>query len=103
MNLKDLLRHPIDYLQAKFAPNRIVVLLTPLVFVPVSAAVSAWVAQHFPGMNLDPAVVTGFAAAGALSALTMAYRWIDGWQAEEQAFNDLYHDKEIRKLKADAE
>jgi hypothetical protein len=82
-----LLNRGIDYLQEKFPPNRVVVLLTPLVFVPVSAVVSAWVAKHFPGVNLSPVVIGGAAAAGALSALATAYKWIDGWQKHEGQFH----------------
>lgn len=74
----------IDKLQATFPPNRIVVLLTPLVFVPAAGAVSAWVAEHFPGISLSEEAVIGFAVAGALSALTAAYKWLDGWQQHER-------------------
>lgn len=77
-----ILNKRIDYLQRKFPPNRVVVLLTPLLFVPISAGASAWIAKHFPGVNLSPTVVAGAAGAGALSALATAYKWIDGWQKE---------------------
>ncbi len=80
----NLLHRAINYLQAKFPPNRIVVLLTPLVFVPLAGTVSAWIAERFPGVNLSEEAVVGFAAAGALSALTAAYKWLDGWQSYEQ-------------------
>lgn len=78
------LHRAIDYLQETFPPNRVVVLLTPLVFVPLAGTVSAWIAENFPGLQLSEEAVVGFAAAGALSALAAAYKWIDGWQKHEQ-------------------
>jgi hypothetical protein len=89
--MKAALHRTIDYLQMKFPPNRIAVLLTPLVFVPVAGAVSAWLAENFPGVTFSSDVVVGFAAAGALSALTTAYKWIDGWQSDEAAFNHYWN------------
>lgn len=77
----------IDYLQAKFPPNRVVVLLTPLVFAPAAGFVSAWVAQRVPGVTLDPAEVTGVFVAGAAFAVAKAYKWLDGWQKHESARN----------------
>lgn len=79
-----LLNRLIDRLQATFPPNRIVVLLTPIVFVPASAWAAAWIAEHFPGVNLPAGVIAGFAGAAAVSALTLGYKWLDGWQAHEQ-------------------
>ena len=83
-----LLHRLIDYLQTKFPPNRVVVLLTPLVFVPIAGTVSAWIAENFPGVNLSEEAVVGFAAAGVLSALTAAYKWLDGWQEHERLLAD---------------
>jgi membrane protein implicated in regulation of membrane protease activity len=75
----------IDKAQATFPPNRIVALLTPLVFVPVSGFVSAWVAKHFPGLPaFSSAQITGFMLVGALSALAAGYKWVDGWQKAEE-------------------
>jgi hypothetical protein len=48
------------------------------------AAGTAWVAEHFPGLPaFDSAQLTGFAIAGALAVVTLAYKWIDGWQKHE--------------------
>ncbi|HVY79310.1 MAG TPA: hypothetical protein VG898_12475 [Solirubrobacterales bacterium] len=75
----------IDSLQAKFPPNRIVVLLTPLVFVPAATWVTGYVAEHFPGLpQLSSGAVSGLMATGALSALAAAYKWLDGWQKHEE-------------------
>lgn len=78
-----MLNRLIDFLQEKFPPNRVVILLTPLVFAPASGWVAAYVAEHFPGLSLDEAAVTGVFIAGALSAVTLAYKWVDGWQKAE--------------------
>ena len=66
------------------SPNRIVAFLTPLVFVPVAGWAAQWSAQHLPGVpNLDPAQLTGIFATGAVAALTMAFKWLQGWQQHE--------------------
>lgn len=95
-----LLNRGIDYLQRKLPPNRVAVLLTPLIFVPLAGAASAWLAKNFPGIAFSTDVVTGFAAAGAISALTVAYKWIDGWQADEASFNQRWNDQ--KKIEAEA-
>jgi hypothetical protein len=78
-----LLNRGIDKLQETFPVNRVVILLTPIIFVPGAAVVSAWIGKNFPGVSFSKEAVVGFAAAGALSALTAAYKWIDGWQKHE--------------------
>jgi hypothetical protein len=93
-----LLNGIIDYLQVKFPPNRIVVLLTPLVFVPAAGYISAWVAKQIPGVDLDPALVSGVFVAGALSAVAAAYKWLDGWQEHEQ-INAAYFKPKRRSSK----
>jgi hypothetical protein len=79
-----LLNGVIDYLQKKFPPNRVVALLTPLVFVPASAFVSAWVAKNIPSAHLNPAEVSGAFVVGGLAAVTATYKWLDGWQKHEE-------------------
>lgn len=78
-----LLNKGIDYLQAKFPPNRVVVFLTPLVFAPAAGWISTYVAEHFAGLQLDSGVVLGIFATGALSAVGLAYKFVDGWQKAE--------------------
>ena len=78
-----LLNRAIDSLQEKFPPNRVVVLLTPLVFAPAAGYVSALVAKQIPGVHLAPAEVSGVFVAGALVAVVKAYKWLDGWQYHE--------------------
>lgn len=85
-----LLMAAIDKIQATFPVNRVVALLTPLAFVPASAWISGYVAEHFPGLPpLSSGSVTGIMIAGALAALTAAYKWIDGWQRHEQHHQSL--------------
>lgn len=82
--MKAKLNALIDYLQEKFPPNRVVVLLTPIIFVPVSAWAVGYAAKHFPGLpHFDTTQITVLMAAGALSALKLADKFIDGWQNHE--------------------
>jgi hypothetical protein len=100
--MKALFNRAVDYLQSKFPPNRIVVLLTPVLFVPGAAWASAWLGEHLPGVQFAPEVIVGFAAAGALSALTAAYKWLDGWQADEAAFNERFNAERIIEAESKA-
>lgn len=75
-----LLNRGIDYAQEKFPPNRVVVLLTPLVFAPAAGYISALVAKQVPGVHLDSAEVAGVFVAGGTAAVVKAYKWLDGWQ-----------------------
>jgi hypothetical protein len=65
-------------------PNRIVAVLTPLVFAPAAGAISAWVAKHAPGVELSSQELTNIFIAGALVALAPAAQWLHGWQKYEQ-------------------
>jgi hypothetical protein len=64
-------------------PNRIVAVLTPLVFAPAAGAVAAWVAKHAPGVDLSADELTNIFIAGALIALAPAVQWLHGWQKYE--------------------
>jgi len=72
----------IDFLQAQFPPNRLVVLLGGLL-TAASATISAWLAAHFPGLNLGAPEVAGVLAAAALITIRLLDRWIDQWQRQE--------------------
>jgi hypothetical protein len=80
---KRLLNRAIDYGQEKFPPNRVVVLLTPLVFAPAAGYVTALVAKQIPGVSLDSGQLTALFIAGGTAAVVKAYKWLDGWQKEE--------------------
>lgn len=65
-------------------PNRIVAVLTPLVFAPAAGAISAWVANHAPGIDLSKDELMNIFIAGALVALAPAVQWLHGWQKFEE-------------------
>jgi hypothetical protein len=65
-------------------PNRIVAILTPLVFAPLAGWLTAYVARNAPGLPaLDPAQVTALFIAGATIAFGKAAQWTHGWQKFE--------------------
>jgi hypothetical protein len=64
-------------------PNRLVAVLTPLLFAPLAGAVSAWVAVHLPGVDLPADQVQAVFIAGSLIAFGKAAQWLRGWQAHE--------------------
>lgn len=64
------------------AINQIVVLLTPL-FALLAGSIAAWVGKHIPGVTLDATQLTALIAAVATAALTMAIKWLHGWQKHE--------------------
>lgn len=71
----------IDFLQTKFPVERVVALLTPLVFAPLSAAAAAWLAIHFPGLpHVSSTTLTALMSSIALTAGAAAYKWLDGRQ-----------------------
>lgn len=78
--------------------NRVVTTLTPLVFVPVSGALTAWLGTHFPGLPpMDPGFVTGMFALGAASAYGAFDRWIKGWQKDKIVPKQIVENKVIQQ------
>jgi hypothetical protein len=65
------------------APNRVVAVLTPLLFAPLAGAICAWLAEHFPGFEVDQGALTEVFIVGALIALAPAAQWLSGWQKHE--------------------
>jgi len=63
-------------------PNRIVAVLTPLVFAPLAGAIAAGVAKY--GISVDDDQVQAIFIAGATIALAKSAQWTKGWQAFEQ-------------------
>jgi hypothetical protein len=63
-------------------PNRVVALFTP-VFAAAAGAVATWLAENFPGLNLDPDRLEEVFIAGAVVALAPALQWLHGWQKYE--------------------
>jgi hypothetical protein len=64
-------------------PNRVVAVLTPILFAPLAGAVSAWAAAHIPGVDLPADQVQAAFIAGALIAFGKAAQWLHGWQTHE--------------------
>ena len=62
-------------------PNRVVAVLTPLVFAPAAGWIAAWAARNMPGLpKLDPTQVTAVFITGATIAFGKAALWLRGWQ-----------------------
>jgi hypothetical protein len=74
------------------SPNRVVAVATPLVFAPLAGALSAWLAEHFPGFNVQQSSLEEIFIAGALIALAPAAQWLHGWQKFEARQADLGKD-----------
>jgi len=73
------------------SPNRIVAVLTPLLFAPLAGACAAWLSQHFPGVDVDRDALQQIFIAGALIALAPAAQWLHGWQKHEARQAELQH------------
>jgi hypothetical protein len=73
------------------SPNRIVALLTPLVFAPAAGTVSAWLAKTVPGVEISQDQVMTVFVGGALIALAPALQWLHGWQKFEARQADIQH------------
>jgi hypothetical protein len=81
-------------------PNRVVAVLTPLVFAPLAGAVAAWLAEHFPGFNVDQNALEEIFIAGALIALAPAAQWLHGWQKFEARQAELERDVALAEATA---
>jgi hypothetical protein len=65
------------------SPNRIVAVLTPLLFAPLAGSVSALAAEYFPGIDVPSNALEEIFIAGALIAFAKAAQWTQGWQKYE--------------------
>jgi hypothetical protein len=63
--------------------GRFVALLTPI-FAVVAGAVAGWVAQKIPGVQLDQTQIAAFMVVASTSALTAAWKWLQGLQQHER-------------------
>ena len=75
---------------------------TPLVFAPLAGAVTAWLAEHFPGINVDQSSLEQIFIAGALIALAPAAQWLHGWQKFEARQADMTKDVAVEAKPAPA-
>ena len=64
-------------------PNRMVALLTPLLFAPLAGTISALAAKYFPGIDIPQSAIEEVFIAGALIAFAKAAQWTQGWQKYE--------------------
>ncbi len=64
-------------------PNRVVAVLTPVLFAPLAGAVSALAAKNFPGVDISASSLEEIFIAGALVATAKAAQWTHGWQKYE--------------------
>jgi hypothetical protein len=83
-------------------PNRVVAVLTPLVFAPLAGAVAAWLAEHFPGFSVDQNALEEIFIAGALIALAPAAQWLHGWQKFEARQAEIERDVAVAEAAAPA-
>jgi hypothetical protein len=65
------------------APNRLVVLATPVIFAPLAGAVSVWAAKT-AGVDIDADSLQAVFIAGATIAFAKAGLWLKGWQDWEK-------------------
>ena len=84
------------------SPNRVVAVATPLVFAPLAGGVAAWLAEHFPGINVDQSSLQQIFIAGALIALAPAAQWLHGWQKFEARQADMAKDVAVEAKPAPA-
>jgi hypothetical protein len=79
-----------------FSANRVVAVLTPLVFAPLAGGITAYVAAHFPGLDIKESQLQAIFITGSTIALAKAALWIKGWQQWEHGKQlvpeDVAHD-----------
>jgi hypothetical protein len=64
--------------------NRLVAILTPILFAPLAGWISVVAADHIPGLNIDSGQLQQVFIAGALIAFGKAALWLKGWQDYEK-------------------
>jgi len=78
--VKELGRMLGAYLKQTFPPNRVVLILTPIVLVPAAAAATGWLATNFPGLPpLDPTQVTVLMGGAVAAVIGLTYKWLSNW------------------------
>ena len=90
MNLiRDIARRAYWRIRRAFPINRVVVILTPAA-AGLAGSIASWIAEHFPGVELDEASLTAIFLAGAGAAVAAIYKWLDGWMQYERYLMELY-------------
>lgn len=65
------------------SPNRVVAVLTPLIFAPAAGAIATWIANNIPGAEISARNLEEVFIGGALIGLAPAAQWLHGWQKYE--------------------
>jgi hypothetical protein len=65
------------------SPNRIVAILTPVLFAPLAGGIATWIAKNIPGAEVSQNSLEEVFIGGALIALAPAAQWLHGWQKYE--------------------
>jgi hypothetical protein len=66
------------------SPNRLVAMLTPIVFAPLAGSIAVLAARYFPGVDVDQGSLQAIFIAGATIAFGKAALWLKGWQEWEK-------------------
>jgi hypothetical protein len=77
------------------SPNRVVAVLTPLVFAPAAGAIAAWIANNVPGAEISAQNLEEVFIGGALIGLAPAAQWLHGWQKYETRQAEQEHAVEL--------
>ena len=85
------------------SPNRVVAVLTPLVFAPAAGAIAAWIANNIPGAEISARNLEEVFIGGALIGLAPAAQWLHGWQKYESRQAEQEHAVELATSAAAAE
>ena len=67
-----------------FSPNRLVALLTPIVFAPLAGSIAVLAARYLPGVDVDQGSLQAIFITGATIAFGKAALWLKGWQDWEK-------------------
>lgn len=62
--------------------ERVVTILTPLVFAPLAASAAVLAGKYFPGVDLPTDKLVGLAVTGFLGGVGLAITWLRGAQKE---------------------
>ena len=67
-----------------FTPNRLVAVLTPLVFAPLAGSIAVLAARYLPGVDVDQGSLQAIFITGSTIAFGKAALWLKGWQDWEK-------------------
>lgn len=81
-------------------PNRMVALLTPLLFAPLAGTIAALAAKYFPGLDIPQSAIEEVFIAGALIAFAKAAQWTQGWQKYEARESEREQSAEMLDARA---